>query len=404
MKKIFLLSILLISNIVFSQTEKPPVFDNCKQQDFNTTETCFFDTLEAKINSSLMLPDKIKKEKFQGSVRVLFTVNTNGEFVINYTNAPYAELKEEILRVFDNLPKITPATYNGRVIEKQFYYNITIPLKEKNTQKDTIDIQKAIIKKEIQDSSNENLFPEDNSQLLIPFTHDTYDYMQADLLKKDNQHYAVKPFIYQEVNSEINLDAKKEALLKPANNWWQKKIWNEHFFMVKGKEDAINYWFTIDPEMDLQLGKDNSDLKYTYNNTRAVKIQGGIGEKFGFAASIYESQGRFASYINDYNVAHKVVTGRGKYKSFKNNGFDYPVAEAYLSYSPNKIFNFQFGQGKNFIGDGYRSLFLSDVATNYPYLKISTTFWKIRYTNMWLFLDDIRSELASNGEQIRKFV
>ncbi len=410
MKRISLTLLFFISFYAFAQQEKAPVFDACKEQSFQETETCFFKVLEDELTQNFKIPKIVEKENYKGVVRVLFTVDVKGNFKVNYINAPFKELKEEIVKEFKNLPKVSPATYNGRVIEKQFYYDLYLPLEEDSVKQEIVNkpikTKTDLDKKEIWQvvSGKTELFPEDKSPLLIPFTHDKYDFLQADLLQSSNQHFAVKPFLYNEVNEVIDLDAKKQSLLKPANTWLQKKWWNEHFFMIKGKKDNIDYWFTIDPEIDLQIGKDNSDLKYTYNNTRAVKIQGGIGSKFGFSASIYESQGRFSEYINTFNNQSGIVIGRGKFKRFKTDAFDYPVAEAYLSYSPNKIFNFQFGQGKNFIGNGYRSLFLSDLASPYPYLKISTTFWKIKYTNMWLFLDDIRSNLASNGEQIRKFV
>jgi hypothetical protein len=98
------------------------------------------------------------------------------------------------------------------------------------------------------------------------------------------------------------------------------------------------------------------------------------------------------------------VPGRGKGKGLDQGGFDYPIAEAYLSYTPNKFFNFQFGHGKNFIGDGYRSFMLSDVASPYTHFKISTQFWKIKYTNLWMWLDDVRRELSVNDLSPRKFV
>ena len=47
------------------------------------------------------------------------------------------------------------------------------------------------------------------------------------------------------------------------------------------------------------------------------------------------------------------------------------MSSGYISYSPIKEFNIQFGQGKHFIGDGYRSMLLSDNSFNYPYLSIS---------------------------------
>jgi len=177
-------------------------------------------------------------------------------------------------------------------------------------------------------------------------------------------------------------------------------------FIVQDKD----YWFTINPGANLQLCKDNSNLKYTYNNTRAVIINGGLGFQLNFSTTVYESQGRFADYINQFIVNNKpvnsngLVPGRGRSKQYNINGYDYPVATGYISYTPNSFFNFQFGSGKNFIGDGYRSLFLSDVASPSPYFKISSTFWKIRYTNLWLFMDDVRPGAQVNGANARKFV
>ena len=59
---------------------------------------------------------------------------------------------------------------------------------------------------------------------------------------------------------------------------------------------------------------------------------------------------------------------------------------------------------KNFIGDSYRSLILSDVATPYPYFKINTTFWKIKYTNLWMWMQDVRKELTVDGAFKQKFM
>ncbi|MDO9136495.1 MAG: gliding motility protein RemB, partial [Lutibacter sp.] len=162
--------------------------------------------------------------------------------------------------------------------------------------------------------------------------------------------------------------------------------------------------------VDLQLGKDSEGLK-TFNNTRAVQVNGAIGKTFNFSTSFYESQGRFASYFNEYAESIKpsggnpaIIPGRGIAKPFQEDAYDYPVAEAYISYTPSSHFNFQFGRGKNFIGDGYRSLFLSDVASPYPYFKISTNFWKIKYTNFFMWMQDVRPELTVDGAYKQKYM
>ncbi len=129
------------------------------------------------------------------------------------------------------------------------------------------------------------------------------------------------------------------------------------------------------------------------------------------STSIYESQGRFANYFNEYAESLRafgpdpaIIPGRGIAKRFKENAYDYPVAEAYLSYTPADFLNIQFGHGKNFIGDGYRSLFQSDVASPYPFLKLNTSFWKIKYTSTWMWLRDVRPEVVVDDAFLPKYM
>src|SRR3546814_1636449 len=58
-------------------------------------------------------------------------------------------------------------------------------------------------------------------------------------------------------------------------------------------------------------------------------------------------------------------------------------AQGFVSYSPSSHFNFQLGNARQFIGDGYRSLLLSDVGFNYPSLKVTTSIGPLRYMIMW---------------------
>ena len=176
---------------------------------------------------------------------------------------------------------------------------------------------------------------------------------------------------------------------------------------LKGKD----YWFTLDPGVDLQAGKDTDADISTYNNTRLIYTQGGIGKQVNFFATIYESQGRFADYFNRYAESIKpdggnpaIIPGRGIAKRFKKDSYDYPVATGYVSFTPSQYFNIQLGHGKNFIGDGYRSLFLSDNASPYPFFKLNTTIWKLKYTNTWMSLRDVRSEVTEDGSFRTKFM
>ena len=77
------------------------------------------------------------------------------------------------------------------------------------------------------------------------------------------------------------------------------------------------------------------------------------------------------------------MPGQGRVKPYETGAWDYANASGYISWSPGKYFNFQLGHGKHFWGDGYRSLILSDVSLYNPYFMITTTFWKIKYVNLY---------------------
>ena len=424
-KLIIVFFLIFLSNFTNAQEDIHPIYKGCNASSEATLASCFNKNLTKDVLGAFNIPEKVKTEGYKGSMHIVFVVTKTGDFEILYVRAAYKELETEAKRVFAQLPKAKPATYNGRPIEMRFGLPISIPLgsqtipktiQKENTEENSVistptsppritkteqkDIQKAVVS---------NHSPEHQSELNIPFTHQIYDDLSFYFDQNENTHTGFKPFLFSEASKHVDLDAQKLPLFKNKSSKSGKKLWNEHFFKVQ-KDD---YWFTVNPVFDLQLGKDNSDIKYTYNNTRAIQIQGGLGKKFNFSASIYESQGRFAEYINNFIRNNRpaggeggdgLVPGRGKAKFFKTNSFDYPVAEAYLSYTPSKFFNFQFGHGKNFIGDGYRSMMLSDVATSYPHLKITTNFWKIKYTNLWMWLEDVRPEVNLNGVSARKFV
>ncbi|MBT8260905.1 MAG: gliding motility protein RemB, partial [Bacteroidia bacterium] len=343
-----------------------------------------------------------------------------GNFVVLYVDAIYDELKTKARLVFAELPKIKPATYNGNPTYKQFSYEIKIPLVTASenaineTQKSDVSELEKLAKSEFDNINKElNTFNDEafKSQLNIPFTHQFYSNFDRNInLVGTNMHTASKPFLYHDVSNYYNFSEAKNSLTKETESWWKRKLLNENLVQIKGE----NYWFTVDPIFDLQVGKDtDAEFNSTFNNTRGIFIQGGLGKTLSFSASVYESQGRFAQYYNQYAESLgqpgsqneiAVIPGRGISKRFKKDAYDYPAAEAYLSFSPAKFINLQFGHGKNFIGDGYRSLLLSDVSSPSPFLKLSTKFWKIKYTNTWMWLKDIRPEVQVDGAYQTKYM
>lgn len=426
MKRCLLIIILCFQCFANAQSEttneKPPVFDDCKTEALENLQNCFDNKVFNLLFTEFKVPENLSKENYKGEVVVLFEVDKEGSFRVMYVDAIYKTLKEEAVRVFGTFPRIEPATYNGDSTYKQYSIALKIPLEDQTVSTKDLSDEKTVeneltkleqsAKSEF-DSVVSNYQPYSNkaykSQLNIPFSHSNYSrFDRATNLIGTNSHTAAKPYTYETVSKYYDMEAANDALKKEGDTWLAKKLWNEHLVQLQGKD----YWFTIDPIVDLQVGKDtDADFSSTFNNTRGVYIQGGLGKRFNFSASVYESQGRFAQYFNQYAESLKafgpdpaIIPGRGIAKRFKDDAYDYPVAEAYLSYTPADFINIQFGHGKNFIGDGYRSLFQSDVASPHPFLKLNTKFWKIKYTNTWSWLRDVRPEVTEDGAFLTKYI
>src|ERR1035437_3682919 len=131
-----------------------------------------------------------------------------------------------------------------------------------------------------------------------------------------------------------------------------RKIKKENLFIINDTTDKFH--LTIDPLFNFEYGKDlaNDSSKYFYKNSTSNL------------------------FPNPTNYPYNVVPGQGRAKTFKKNGYDFAMASGYVSYSPNRHFNFQLGTGKHFIGDGYRSLLRSDNAFNSPFVRITSSFGK----------------------------
>ncbi|TDO77965.1 TonB-like protein [Flavobacterium chryseum] len=420
--------ILILSSLVtFSQetnnssvkpgftTEQFPIFPNCENLQSKKLENCFYKEVQDFVYNNFQVPDNLKQANYNGEVKVLFEVDVNGEFKVIYVNAENEALSEEAKRVFGQFPKIKPSTYSGKPTYSKYTISIGIPLKtadqiaaealaaskiEKPLEKPMTELDSIVYKKYTN--------PEFESHLNIPFSHSYYAQFDGAMNQVgSNNHTASKPYTYAEVSKYYNLKAVNESLQKNVSTWLGRKFWNQNLVQIEGED----YWLALNPILDLQMGKASDIDPSTYVNTRALNFKGGLGKQINFTTTIFESQGRFAGYYNNYAETLKpsggnpaIVPGMGIAKRFKTDAYDFPLAEANITYAPSKFFDLQLGYGRNFIGDGYRSLLESDGASPYPYFKINTTFWKIKYTNTYMWLKDVRPDVTVEKTYASKYM
>ena len=188
-----------------------------------------------------------------------------------------------------------------------------------------------------------------------------------------------------EFNFQQRLDALPHSSLRPYNekfhfinyehyykdsadygNKLLDKLFKESLIDIKKKDVHLQ----ADPLFNFTIGnlEPNQQYRISYN-TRGLRVIGDLGEKLSFETRFYENQFNYPGYIDEIADYKGVALGIGRSKVFKTYGHDAGISSGYISYSPIDKVNFQFGHGRHFFGNGYRSLLLSDYASDYPYFS-----------------------------------
>lgn len=181
-----------------------------------------------------------------------------------------------------------------------------------------------------------------------------------------------------------------EWISEDRTRFASKKTFLKNFYTTPATFYEVHtkdFFLAADPIIQYYIGKEKNNNEHIFLNTRGVMLRGMIANKIGFATSITDNQERDPLYVQQLSSAHRFVPGAGFYKEFKGTGYDYFDARGYITLTAAKYIDVQFGYDKNFIGNGYRSLFLSDYSSPYLFLKLNTRIWKFNYQNLFMELN-----------------
>ena len=157
-----------------------------------------------------------------------------------------------------------------------------------------------------------------------------------------------------------------------------------------------DFYLSVNPVLQYLGGKEKAGNQYLFLNTRGIAVRGLISNKIGFAAYVTENQERDPQYVQEWVTERKAVPGIGYYKAFRGTGYDYFDARGTITFNAAKFVDISFGYDKNFIGNGYRSLFLSDFSNNALFLRLNTRVWKLNYQN--LFMELVHAHPRTGGD------
>ncbi|UBM62443.1 hypothetical protein LA303_00330 [Candidatus Sulfidibacterium hydrothermale] len=214
-------------------------------------------------------------------------------------------------------------------------------------------------------------------------------------------HTSIRPYYFPEVQRAVRYDSiRKELWLhkkKTPDKKWKQKAWDKLF-----NDDVVIFRtehldLLVNPLMNFSFGHDFADDKNTWVNTRGIEAFGRIGNNVTFYTSFYENQAVFPTYVDSWIRKNHVVPGQGIPRSYGDGGFDYSNVTGYINVQAGKHFTFQLGHGRNFLGDGYRSLLLSDVSFPNAFFKLMVNVWHIKYMVLYNQYIDIRSNIPEIG-------
>ena len=193
-----------------------------------------------------------------------------------------------------------------------------------------------------------------------------------------NFHTAIKPYRFSTVN-DLGL---KEGVKRP--NFFLNKI-------VDNSYDKKNGIFILPMLSASETIQFESTTQTLSDYGAGAYLKGFIGEKFTFNGFYRYVGSNQPSYIDSSLFSQGVIPSVGRATNSGDEILNVNHWEGSLLYDANKYFSFLLGKGKHFWGDGYRSLLLSDNAAAYPYLRIESTFWNVKYVNLYSWHNDFRT-------------
>ncbi|GAB4045827.1 hypothetical protein [Spirosoma litoris] len=243
------------------------------------------------------------------------------------------------------------------------------------------------------------------------------DYFNIDYLRNDSWEWVTPydtihkdPFTRNQTTSMSVGDSRKPFL----NHFYRKKA---DFYSLQTPDLDLH----VNPVVYVGLGADitssstntsTNNNQSLFVNTRGLEVRGTIGKKLGFYTFFSDNQAIYPEYIRQYGQTYgqtysatgdpsTTAPGEGFVKPFHTNGADFLSARGYFTLNALKIINIQFGHDRNFFGNGFRSLFLSDNSPSYLFLKLTTRLGsKIQYTNLFTNLQNTQAPRPQDDKLI----
>jgi hypothetical protein len=201
---------------------------------------------------------------------------------------------------------------------------------------------------------------------------------------------------FQANNSEFS---RFDTLSMPG--WRSKKDFLGFLWPTKGnmvEVDTKDFFLSINPALNQQQSIETDYDKRVFVNSRGFIARGMIADKIGFHLYATDNQEQGPIQFRQYVDSNRAVPGAGFNKPYKEGiGREYFDARGSVTWNVSRFVNMQFGFDQQFIGSGYRSLFLGNFAPPNLFLKFNTRVGKFNYTNIF---SELYSPIQASGGDV----
>ncbi|MES2800202.1 MAG: hypothetical protein V4638_09320 [Bacteroidota bacterium] len=182
--------------------------------------------------------------------------------------------------------------------------------------------------------------------------------------------------LYEELPSDSlpALDVKHHSSVQPSIRWSQQQ-YGGHLLKIKAKKNPEGHLLGINPIAEALISYENG---FQFRNALGIAVESNFAKKWYFRMNAIGGLGKQDS----------IFSFQPFYSAQKSNFYQYVDVTGRVSYTPNKIFNFQIGNDHNSFGEGARSLFLSDYGKPVPFAKIDARFWRLDYTVLYQLMSE----------------
>lgn len=145
-------------------------------------------------------------------------------------------------------------------------------------------------------------------------------------------------------------------------------------------EHTGNTNFTLQPQVAIG-GMMDSDADYIINAVAGLDVKATVGARFGLNINASYVLGSFPEFYRIAIEENRSMPGTLQYTEFANGQYGYFLLNGHASYNvvPRYV-TLSAGYRQFFVGDGIRSLVLSDFAAPMPFASFRAQIWKLQYT------------------------